>query len=93
MTELLVGITASFTVPERIATDMYSLLWLIPLAISIAVVYKATKLETIKPARFVSQVLVLFGSIIVFITATAGVLLIISWLITQQLGAHGSPLP
>jgi hypothetical protein len=57
-------------------------LWLLPLAAAISVVYKATKLSTIKPAEFIKEVGLLFGTIIVFMAAIAVALYILTWLIT-----------
>jgi hypothetical protein len=59
------------------------MLWLLPLAASIAVVYKATKLPTITAGNFVKEVVVLFGSIVVFIVISALVLYALAWLIVE----------
>jgi hypothetical protein len=75
-------IIASFTVPEQIRTNPQSILWLLPLAAAIAVVYKATKLPTITVGVFLKEAAVLFGSIIVFIVITALALYALAWLIT-----------
>ena len=75
-------IIASFTAPEQIGTTPQSTLWLLPLAAAIAVIYKATKLPTITAANFIKETAILFGSIIVFIIATALVLYTLAWLIT-----------
>jgi len=74
-------IIATFTTPERIETNPSSMLWLLPLAASIAVVYKATKLPTIKASNFVKEMVILFGSIVVFIIITALAIYFLSWLI------------
>ncbi len=74
-------VMATFTVPERIQTNPQSILWLLPLAAAIAVVYKATKLQTITVGVFLKEAAVLFGSIIVFIVITALVLYALAWLI------------
>jgi hypothetical protein len=72
---------ASFTVPEQIGTTPQSMLWLFPLAASIAVVYKAIKLEKITTLFFLKEVTILFGSIIIFMTVMALVLSILMWLV------------
>lgn len=54
-------IIASFRSPEVVGTTVLSLLWLLPLALSVAVVYKATKLEKITAANFVKEIAVSFG--------------------------------
>ena len=76
-------VIASFTAPEEIGTNPSSMLWLLPLAASIAVVYKATKLPTITAANFVKEAMVLFGSIVVFMVITALALCALAWLITE----------
>jgi hypothetical protein len=73
---------ASFTAPENIGTTPQSMLWLLPLAAAIAVIYKATKVQTIIAEKFTKEAVVLFGSIIVFITVTALALHALAWLIT-----------
>jgi len=75
-------VTGAFTAPESIGTDPQSLLWLLPLAASIAVVYKATKLTTVTAKVFFKEAAVLFGSVVVFIIITAVVLLAVAWLFT-----------
>ncbi len=76
-------VTASFTVPEKLGTEPQSMLWLLPLAVAIAVVYKATKLPTITAGNFIKEAATLFGSIVVFIIAVALVLYALAWLITE----------
>ena len=61
----------SFTTPMRIDTDPASMLWLLPLVVSISVVYKATKVYTIRLWPFARESAVLFGSIVVFIVVAA----------------------
>ncbi len=48
-------ILASFTSPEKICTNPQSMLWLLPLVAAIAVVYKATKVPTIKDKLFLKR--------------------------------------
>ena len=76
-------IIASFTVPETIAVNPQSMLLLLPLVASITIVYKTTKMPKIKFVRFVKEVVILFGSIIIFMAATAVVLGALAWLITE----------
>jgi hypothetical protein len=57
----------SFTTPMQIETNPASMLWLLPLVVSISVVYKATKVYKVRPWPFARESAVLFGSIIVFI--------------------------
>jgi len=72
---------ATFTAPERLGTNPRSLLWLLPLAAAIAVVYKATKVSKITARTFLKQTVTLFGSIAVFIIVTALGLYALAWLI------------
>jgi hypothetical protein len=76
-------VMATFTIPEKITTDPQSMLWLLPLVAAIAIVYKATKLPEIKAANFLKEAVVLFGSIVVFMSITALVLCAIAWLIIE----------
>ena len=83
MSAIATLVTASFTVPERITVDPQSMLWLLPLVASIAIVYKATKVPKIATASFLKEVIILFGSIVVFMAVTAMVLGVLGWLITE----------
>ena len=71
---------ATFTAPEYIGTNPQSMLWLLPLTVAIAVVYKATKVPKISAVDFIKEALLLFGSILVFMTVTALILHIFAWL-------------
>jgi len=83
MSAIAALVTASFTVPERITVDPQSMLWLLPLVAAIAIVYKATKVPKITAANFLKEVIILFGSIVVFMAVTAMVLGVLGWLITE----------
>jgi len=76
-------IMASFTVPEKIHVNPQSMLWLLPLVAAIAVVYKATKFTKIKTVSFLKEVVILCGSIVIFMVITAIVLCALAWLITE----------
>jgi len=76
-------VMATFTAPEEIGVNPQSMLWLLPLAAAIAVVYKATKLPTITARNFIKEAAILFGSIIVFIIITALALYSLARLITE----------
>jgi len=76
---------ASFTTPMHIDTDPVSVLWLLPLVASIAVVYKATKVHRIRPYPFFKESAVLFGSILVFIIVAALILYGVAWIVTDRL--------
>jgi hypothetical protein len=76
---------ASFTTPIQIDTTAASMLWLLPLVAAIAIVYKATKVHTIKWNSFLRETALLFGSIIVFVIAATLVIQAVDWLVTEQL--------
>ena len=78
-----VVVIASFTAPEEIGTNPSSMLWLLPLAASIAIAYKATKLPTITAGNFIKEAAILFGSIVVSMIVTALALYALAWLITE----------
>lgn len=81
---IIAGFTmATFTIPQKIGTNPQSVLWLLPLAAAIAVVYKAAKLPIITAKNFLKEAVILFGSIVVFVIATALVLCALAWLITE----------
>ncbi len=77
------AVIASFTAPEEIGTNPSSMLWLLPLAASIAIAYKATKLPTITAGNFIKEAAILFGSIVVSIIITGLALYALAWLITE----------
>ena len=76
------SIIAGFTSPIQIPTTPQSLLWLIPLTASLAIVYKATKLPKITAGKFIQESAALLGSILIFLAITAVVLYTIARLIT-----------
>ena len=83
MTPFAISVLAAFTKPMQIGTTPASMLWLLPLTAAIAVVYKATKLPKITAGEFLKEVVVLFGSIVIFIITTALVLFAVAGLITE----------
>ncbi len=85
MTLFTVAVFGSFTTPMRIGTTPASMLWLLPLVATIAIVYKATKVHRIRLRPFTRETAALFGSIIVFIVAAAVILYGIAWVVTGQL--------
>jgi len=85
MMAFMATMLGSFTTPMRIGTDPASTLWLLPLVVSIAVVYKATKVHRVRPWPFAKESAVLFGSIIVFIIVAAVILYGVTWVVTSQL--------
>ena len=85
MTALTSTLLASFTAPMQIDTTAASMLWLLPLVVAIAVVYKATKVSRIRLVPFTKETGVLIGSILVFITVAALVLYGVAWFVTEHL--------
>lgn len=83
MSVSIFGILATFTSPEEIGVNPQSMLWMLPLAAAIAVVYKAIKMSKITSAGFIKESVVLFGSIAAFIIATAVILCIVAYLATE----------
>ncbi len=87
MTTLLISLLGSFTTPMRISTDPASILWLLPLVATIAIVYKTTKVGSMRLWSFTRETAALFGSILVFIVAAALILYGVAWIVTGQLPA------
>jgi hypothetical protein len=75
--------TATFIAPEQVLTNPTMMLWVLPLAASISVVYKATKLPKITARDFIKESAVLFGSIVVFASVSMVVGLVLAWLIVE----------
>jgi hypothetical protein len=76
-------ILASFMLPMDIPTSPSAMLWMFPLILSIAIVYKATKLRVIFPKKFIKEVVILFFTISIFlILAGVGLNLLVA-LITR----------
>ena len=69
-----------FAQPLQVPTRPASLLWALPICMSIAVVYKAIKLEQFKGGLFLREVLLLFGTIVGFLVLVALGLLVIAYL-------------
>ena len=71
-----------FTQPCYIPTDVSSLLWAIPICLSISVVYKAIKIEHFASGYFAREVSLLFATIVGFLIVVAVVLWTIARLAT-----------
>ncbi|MBP7050352.1 MAG: hypothetical protein KBE65_04995 [Phycisphaerae bacterium] len=85
MTVFAIALLASFTTPMRIGTTPASVLWLLPLVATISIVYKATKVGSIRLRPFAKETAGLFGSILVFILVAAVILYGVAWIVTGQL--------
>jgi hypothetical protein len=73
---------ASFTVPYQIGNDAASLLWILPLLAAIAIVYKSLKLPVITVDKFIREVVMLFGTILIVMVLIAIGLYVIGRVIT-----------
>ena len=76
-------ILASFTLPINIPTDPTSTLWMFPLLLAIATVYKATKIKVMLWDRFVKQVAILFATISIFMVFLGVALIFLVKIITE----------
>ena len=85
MTAAIPTLLASFTTPIQIDTNPVSMLWLPPLVVAIAVVYKATKVHKIGARSFTKETALLIGSVFVFIAVAALILHSVAWFVNEQL--------
>ncbi|HUT31559.1 MAG TPA: hypothetical protein VMX13_17345 [Sedimentisphaerales bacterium] len=83
MSTISAVIVAALTDPEQIGTTPIMMLWVLPLAAAIAVVYKATKVPKVTARSFIKETAALFGSIVAFMFVSMVVLFLLAWLITQ----------
>lgn len=70
-----------FRRPMDIPTESLSLLWALPICLSIALVYKAVKLNKFRPAVVVREVALLFGTIVGFLVLVAACLYVVAQLV------------
>lgn len=78
----LTDMLASFTRPMDIPTNPASMLWMFPVLLAIATVYKATKIRVIFLPNFIRQVVILFATVSVFMVFLGVVLIFFVQLIT-----------
>lgn len=62
---------ASFTLPMTISNSGLMFVWLVPLVVIIAIVYKATKMREITALGLAREVVVLSGTILIFMALIA----------------------
>ena len=74
---------ASFTQPINIPTDPTSTLWMFPLLLAIATVYKATKIKVMRWDKFTKQVAVLFATISIFMIMLGVALIFLVKILTE----------
>jgi len=72
---------ATFTSPENITMTPVSMLWMFPLLLSIAIIYKATKVRIIFWAAFLKSTLILFLTLSAFMIAAAVLLNLAVWIL------------
>ena len=72
---------ASFTVPYETGNGSMSLLWILPLLVAVAVVWKTLKVPSAAAGNLVKEVLILFGTLVVCYAGIAAALYFISRLI------------
>ncbi len=80
MFDLSTSLLAGFTAPLDIGTNPLSMLWMFPLLISIAVVYKTTRLRVLFLKPLAVEVLILFLTLSGFMILAGIVLNLIVWL-------------
>lgn len=83
MPDTCICILAGFTAPLNIDTTPLSMLWMFPLLISIAIVYKTTRLRVMFFKRLMMESLVLFLTLSGFMILAGIVLNLVVWLITR----------
>ena len=76
-------IIASLTEPIDVLTNPQSMLWMLPLAMTISVVYKATKLPRISAWGLIRESVLLCGSIIAVMAVAAVILHGFAWFFTE----------
>lgn len=79
----LYSLLAQFTVPEEIGVNPQSMLWMLPLAAAIAVVYKAIRVRQVTAKSFAKESIILFGSMVAFIIGAAITLSVVAYLATE----------
>jgi len=76
-------LAAAFVDPIHIPTDPTSVLWMFPLLLAIAIVYKATKMRVLFGLKFVKEVAVLFGTVSGFMVFLGAAMIFLVKLITE----------
>ena len=74
---------AGLLAPISIGTNPWALLWMFPLLLAIAVIYKTTRMRVLFLRRFVIECVVLFLTLSVFMCVSIVALNIIQSLITR----------
>ncbi len=83
MTVDICAVLGSFATPIDIPTNAMSTLWMFPLLLSISIVYKATKMRVLFVRKFVREVVILFGTISIFMVFLGVALILLVKLVTE----------
>jgi len=70
-----------FKEPMDLPTSVVSLLWVVPICLSISLVYKAIKVEKFTWGFFLREVTLLFATLMGFLAVAAVVLLVVAHLV------------
>ncbi|MFC1738299.1 hypothetical protein ACFL1G_04515 [Planctomycetota bacterium] len=76
-------VMANFLKPMDIETNPQSILWLLPLAAVVTIVYKTTKVYRITAKTFLKKAAPSFAFGIVLLVIAVLILLAFSWLVTE----------
>jgi len=79
-------ILAGFTAPMQMGLSPWSLVWMLPLTVSIAVVYKATKVHRVQAGPFFKEAGLLSLSIVAFMAIAGVILCAICWVVDEKIG-------
>ena len=82
MSETLTSLLCTFTVPEHIGTDIFSMLWMFPLLAAISLIYKATKMRVLFWDKFFKEASILFITTSMFMIIAGVGLFILVHIIT-----------
>ncbi len=77
---ILANIIASL--PIEVPVNAGALLWILPICLSISLVYKAVKIEKFTMQLFVREALLLFITMVGFLIFVSFILLGINWLVS-----------
>ncbi len=83
MNNLTAAVIASFTKPIYISATPSSLLWIFPLLLCVAIIYKATKMRVLFTSKFIKEVSILFLTLSLVMVGAAAALNIIVWIVTS----------
>ena len=83
MFNFMASLLCTFTTPEHIGTDIFSMLWMFPLLASVSLIYKATKMRVLFWDKFFKEVAILFITTSLFmVMAGVGLFILVQVLTT-----------